>query len=315
MESVGLVLGLDFGGSKMALALCQRQGERLAETVLETEPKAGARANLERAVTAGRTLLEAAGQPLSAVGACTFGIPLEEGVALSPAVPGWDELPVRRLLQESFGVPVAVVNDVKAAARAEVSQGSLQGANPALYLNLGTGLAAALVHNGEVIGGAHGAAGEIGYNLRLAGDVWREAGKGSNWSVLEDVVSGMGLAKAVERLTGDGSGGYDAAEVFAKALAEPAYEQVLEEFLTELSYHLVNLAVAFDPARIAVGGGMVRSWDLLVGPLTGALGRHVPYPPELVMAAFPHDAALRGAIDLGLELADSLEERTAQVPA
>jgi glucokinase len=309
------VLALDFGGSKMALALCRRDGGHLAEMVLETEPAAGARSNLERAVAAGRSLVESSSEPLCAVGACTFGIPLDNGVALSPAVPGWDELPVRRLLQEAFAVPVAVMNDVKAAARAEVRHGSLQGANPALYLNLGTGLAAALVHNGEVIDGAHGAAGEIGYNLRAAKDVWQETGSGTKWSVLEDVVSGMGLSKAVGKLTGDGSGSYEAAEVFEKALAEPAYEQVLDEFLTELSYHLVNLAVAFDPARIAVGGGMVGSWELLVGPLTGALGRHVPYPPELVMAAFPHDAALRGAIDIGLELADSLEERTTQVPA
>ena len=61
---------------------------------------------------------------------------------------------------------------MKAAAAAELRWGALAGCDPGIYLNLGTGLAAAIVAGGTVISGAHGASGEIGYNLRTAADVW-----------------------------------------------------------------------------------------------------------------------------------------------
>ena len=67
----------------------------------------------------------------------------------------------------------------------------LAGCDPALYLNLGTGLAAAIVANGAVVSGAHGAAGEIGYNLRSVQDV---AVADDDRVILEDAVSGRGLA-------------------------------------------------------------------------------------------------------------------------
>jgi len=88
------------------------------------------------------------------------------------------------------------------------------------------------------------------------------------------------------------------------AVAEdPALAGVLDEFLTELSFHLVNLAVAVDPQRIAVGGGMVRSWEMIGPRLRAALDAAVPYPPELVIAAFPYDAPLIGALAHGVAAA------------
>ena len=71
--------------------------------------------------------------------------------------------------------------------------------------------------------------------------------------------------------------------------------------IDELSPHLVNLVIAVDPARVAVGGGMARSWGRLRGPLERALNSGVPFPPELVLAAYPFDAPLVGALALGAE--------------
>ena len=68
-------------------------------------------------------------------------------------------------------------------------------------------------------------------------------------------------------------------------------------------FHVVNLAIAIDPARIAVGGGLVRSWPVIEAGLRRALRAAVPYPPELVIARFPHDAPLIGALTLGITAA------------
>lgn len=202
---------------------------------------------------------------------------------------------------------------MKAAAAAEARHGALRDADPAIYLNLGTGLAVAITSRGEVISGAHGASGEIGYCLRAYDDL---AGAGSELasapSVLEDVVSGMGLAAELARLA-DSAGVADplapperASEIFRLADEDEAYRAIADRFSAELCFHLVNLAITVDPMRIAVGGGLARAWPHLEGPIRRALEAHVPYPPELVLGAYPFDAALRGAIDAGVDLHSSM---------
>ncbi|MEP7055047.1 MAG: ROK family protein [Actinomycetota bacterium] len=298
-----VVLGLDFGGTKIAVAVCDLFGARIADTVIASGADISAETALARAVAAGHELLGTAApdRELVAVGATTFGIPYEDRVELAPAIPGWDRLAFGRELRAAFpGARLATATDVKAAAAAEYRWGALAGCDPAIYLNLGTGLAAAVVCGGTVINGAHGAAGEIAYNLRSDADVGRPS---ADRRTLEDAVSGRGLAavtseKFGRRLTG--------AEVFELAETQPAADRIVTVFLDELAQHLVNLAIAIDPVRIAVGGGMVRSWARIGPALRHALDAAVPYPPELVVADFPFDAPLIGALALGVEAASAV---------
>jgi glucokinase len=295
-----VVLGLDFGGTKIAVSLCDTTGRRLGSATVDSRADDGAKAGMDRGIDAARALLAAAapGRTLGAVGACTFGIPGDDGVALAPNIPGWHGLPFGRELREAFpGVPVRMATDVKAAAQAELRWGSLRGCDPALYLNLGTGLAIALIVGGTVVAGGRGAAGEIGYNLRDVRDVGAPL---SGRVPLEEAVSGKALAGMARSFYGRP---VSAAEVFDLAADDPGAADLVDAFVRELALHLVNLSVALDPVRIAVGGGMVRSWDRIAPGLRAALDAGVPFPPELVLAQFPFDAPLIGALALGVEAA------------
>lgn len=346
MDAPPVVLGLDFGGTKTALAVAQTDGTRLGSATRDTLAGLGAAASLAGAIQAARELLDtvAPGRPLAAVGVATIGIPGEDGVALAPNIPGWDTLALGRELREAFpGARIRLATDVKAAARVEAESGALVGCDPAIYLNLGTGLAVAIVANGAVIDGRNGASGEIGYNLRRLDDVGLTA---AHRIPLEDVVSGKALMIEAAALlsagdglvsVGDGALGADtsyrdvpvggahgdgahesgahedigalAAEFFARAEAagadgaDPKPARLVDRFVAELSFHLVNLAIAVDPVRIAVGGGLVRSWAPIRDGLRRALDAAVPYPPELVRAAYPYDAPLLGALTLALAAA------------
>jgi glucokinase len=303
-----VVLGLDFGGTKIAVAVCDLSGTRLGETTIETLAEQGARASLERGILAAKTLLDdvAPGRELAAVGAATFGIPGNDGIALAPAIPGWSELALGRELGGAFiGAEIRLATDVKAAAQAEAEWGALVGCDPGIYLNLGTGLAVAVVSAGSVLSGAHGAAGEIGYNLRSIGDVGQVL---AQRTPLEDVVSGSGFLRSASRLMPEAS---TAAEIYAKAAEDPRIGRLIREFVDELAFHLVNLVIAINPIRVAVGGGMVRSWQHLEASLRRALDAAVPYPPELVLASFPFDAPLVGALALGTVAARARQARGA----
>jgi glucokinase len=285
-----LVLGIDFGGTKVAIGVADRAGTVLRRRRLSTDPEAGARQVVSRALAAARELLDGA-EPVS-VGVASPGITLPAEILLAPNVPGWEHLRLRDLVAAEFGPAVAVGNDVKAAGLAELRWGALVGADPAVFLSLGTGIAAAIAVGGQVLAGANGAAGEIGYNLRGTGATGSFA---SGSAPLEEAVGGRGLgALASERLGRP----VTAAELFALSHEDAVAKELVSEALDELSVHVANLAIALDPRLIAVGGGLARSAEVVLPALRKQLAHAVPFPPTVVAAHFGQDAALRGAIAL-----------------
>jgi glucokinase len=291
------VLAIDFGGTKIAIATADMTGVILRQERLDTRATQGAQQILERTAVAARTLIERTGAEREgscvAAGVSTPGIVQEHGVLLSPNIPGWEQVSLREVLRASLRVPLVIVgNDVKAAALAEARWGALKGAAPGVFLSLGTGIAAAVVIGGRVLSGAHGASGEIGYNLRSVLD---HAGAAQGRAPLEEAIGGRFIGEQGSLLLGEE---LDAADMFAHS--DPRARFLVDEALAELATHVANLAILIDPQRIAVGGGLMRSSDVIIAALAFRLGYAVPFPPEVVPARFLNDASLHGAIALAL---------------
>jgi glucokinase len=119
---------------------------------------------------------------------------------------------------------------------------------------------------------------------------------------LEDMISGQALARRAASHSAHGQP-IAAGEVFEASRDDANLDRLVTDFVTELAFHVVNLAICVNPVRIAVGGGMVRSWDRLRPGLSHALSAGVPFPPELVAARFPSDAPLIGAVALAMDAA------------
>jgi len=294
-----LILGIDFGGTKVALGIADRSGNLLVRHRLDTDAASGAVQAVDRTLVAAVDLLDAYlpswHDRLAAIGVVSPGIVLPDQILLAPNVPGWEQLRLREAVGDRFGAPTLVGTDAKAAALAEWRWGALAGADPGVFLTVGTGLAAAILIGGRVVAGANGASGEIGYNLRGVGD---RGGYAAGSASLEEAVAGRGLGERASVLLGRPS---TAAELFMLAGHDPVARRLLGEALDELAVHVANLAIAIDPARIAVGGGLMASADVLLPALRRRLAQAVPFPPELVTARFDQDGALRGAIALALD--------------
>src|SRR6266704_2377612 len=215
----------------------------------------------------------------------------DHGVLLSPNIPGWEHVSLRETMRANLHIPTVVAeNDVKAAAMAEVLWGALKGADPAVFISLGTGIAAAVVIGGRVVSGAHGASGEIGYNLRSVLDT---SGAAHGRAPLEEAIGGRFIGERASLLLGES---LSAAAVFAHPDIRARF--LVDETLAELATHVANLAILIDPACIAVGGGLMRSGDVILRALSFRLEYAVPFPPEIVPARFLNDASLQGAIAL-----------------
>ena len=290
------VLGIDFGGTKIAVGTANPEGELIASDRIETHAEDGADQAVKRALALGSQLVaetRAAGAgECAAAGAVSPGVVQRSRVLLAPNVPGWDRLDLPALLDDALGLPVAFANDVNAAAVAEARWGALAGIETGLFVSLGTGIKAGIVIGGQVFTGAHGAAGEIGYSLRDAADA---LGFAAGHAPLEEFVGGRALGKRAGALLGRR---LSAAEVFTQPDLSGDF---VDEWLAELTMHVANLAIAVDPERIAVGGGLMAHAETILPALRVRMAGVVPFPPEVVSARFVNDGALRGAVALALD--------------
>jgi glucokinase len=306
------VVAVDFGGTKLDVATAALDGRVLETRRLETDAAGGAEQAVARALDCARALsaatAQATGGALVAAAASSPGIVLEDRILLAPNVPGWTDLPLAARLREGLEVDdVVCATDVKAATLAEARWGALRGADPGVFLNLGTGLAAGIAVGGRVLAGANGAAGEIGYALRGVGD---DHGAFDGHAPLEEHAGGRALGERASALLGTP---LTAADVLARAEdGDHDARALVAETLAELAVHVANLAVVLDPARIAVGGGLMHRADLVLAALRRRVRQAAPFPPEVVAARFVHDAALRGAVALAIDAHGG--DRAAPIP-
>lgn len=287
------VLALDIGGTKLSAGIGAGDGEVTRQASEPTRAADGAREVLGRAVALARRCYEAelaAGGEVVAVGVSTMGYTRETHVELSPNVPGWQQLAIREALTTAFPEqPILIGNDVKLAARAEMTWGALRGVAEGVYLNLGTGIAAGIVSGGRLTEGAHGAAGEIGYTLFRGEPEVRMAADGA--VPLEEWYGGAGVARRLQGTTLPPA----VADLVAHR-EDPAARAFLEELWTGIGVAAANLCIATDPSVLVVGGGYVRGDEEILDRMREIVVRAVPYPPQVLAARFGADASLRGAV-------------------
>jgi glucokinase len=287
------VLALDLGATKLAVGVGHADGEMTRVTGAPTNAAAGAEAALARALELAATVYDeelAAGGSIEAIGVASMGYTRETHVELAPNVPGWNTLHIPAALAEAFpGVPATIGNDVHLAAQAEMLWGSLQNVSDGIYLNLGSGISAGIICNGQLLSGANGVAGEVGYSLLRGGPEERMAVDGA--TPFEDYFGGAGAARRLAQT--------DLPASVAELLeldGNPDAEAFIDELWTGIAVLAANLSIALNPSVLALGGGYMRGDSGVLERVSELVRRAVPYPPEVVRAQFGADASLRGAV-------------------
>ncbi|MGO9582027.1 MAG: ROK family protein [Acidimicrobiales bacterium] len=293
------VVALDIGGTKIASAIGDGDGELRRWRTLPTEAERGAEWVLESAIFLANEVLceeQASGGDVRAIGVSTMGLTRVDRVDLAPNVPGWEHLAIPAAIERAFpALPAAFGNDVKLAALAELMWGALAGVACGVYLNLGTGIAATLVAGGQVVEGAHGAAGEIGYWLTDGSATPRMAADGA--VPTEEALGGRGVAHQAAALFGRP---VEVAELVARAEDDQRAEVLLQRVWDQIGALAANLAIVCDPDVLVLGGGYVRSGRFPIDAIARLVARATPYPPRVVRARFAADASLHGAVAVAL---------------
>lgn len=264
------LIGIDIGGTKCSVVTGDETGRVTGKTKFETRGCAETLSLIFDAVSAAGTA--------DAVG-ISCGGPLDEkaGVILSPPnLPGWDNVPIRDMIEERFGIKCAIKNDADACAVAEWKYGAGKGTDNMVFLTFGTGMGAGLIINGAPYSGTNGNAGEAGH-IRLAakGPVgYNKAGS------FEGFCSGGGIKQlgvsAAKKLFAKGAPGPAFCEnedglpsVTAKSIAEAAYKgdktaiNIYRKSARCLGSGISVIIDLLNPEAVVIGGIYPRCTDLM----------------------------------------------------
>jgi glucokinase len=272
-----LLLGMDIGGTKSAAIVGDAEGNALAR---EEFPTAGPDRTIAQLIALGGRLC--AGERPAAVGiACGGPLSSREGLILSPPnLPGWDHVPVVKMVAETFRVPAALDNDANAAAVAEWRWGLHREVDDLVYLTCGTGMGAGIVVGGRLHRGKQDLAGEIGHvRLMPLGPVgYHKAGS------VEGLTSGRAMGAIarlrlqephepshldqtpLEQVTGKDVGN-------AAINGDPLAVAVVEELADYLGRACAILIDLLNPQRISLGTSAQRLGPLLIDGVRAAAKR------------------------------------------
>jgi glucokinase len=256
-------------------------------------------------------------QPVEAVG---LGIPCLIDQAAGRAVMAVnlpiEDVPIRDLMSERLGLPVAIDNDANVAALAEQRFGAARGLRHVVLLTLGTGVGGGLVLDGELYRGSTGAGAELGH-IVIDADGPPCNGNCESNGCLEAFVSGTAFAReahAVAEAEPDSQLGRLAAEgreLTGALVTELAFDgddhagAIIERAGRYLGIGITSLVNIFNPEAVVIGGGAAAAGDLLLDPARAELAHRGLRPSrdqaQVVPAHFGAEAGMIGAAVLAME--------------
>lgn len=175
------------------------------------------------------------------------------------------QLPVADVLSEKFGMPCFIANDVHSATKAEMLFGMGRQSKNLIYINVGTGIAAGIVVNGQLISGGHCNAGEVGHTA--SGIELHVPCVCARQDCVEPVASGLGFDKCARllvsnypdtklRIPQDGTR-VQVEEVFALYGRDPLCTLLTDNAAQAIANLVMNMVRTTDPDTVILGGGVM----------------------------------------------------------
>ena len=296
------VVGVDLGGTKIAVALADLSGAILAKAEEPTE-RSGGDAVVRQIARLAREAAAQAGISWSKIDAVSVGTPGVENadgtIRLADNVRGLDQVRVAASLRRLLRTSVGIENDVNLAALGEYEEGVARGSRNFVLLAIGTGVGMGMMVDGRLLRGAHGTAGEVAYlpigrSVDDAADLRRGAFETAAAGGAVGRLLGERLAQRSPRTTL--VGGSTARDVYgAAALGDPVAADVVRAHARVVAKAVLAVASVVDPELVVLGGG-VGANPLLIGPLRHELGLIAPWPIRTETSALGASAGVIGAI-------------------
>lgn len=252
------VIALDLGGTKLAAALFNNNGDILFKTSHSLSKSKGKKVGQLISATIDEVLYKALAisESVSSIGICIPGIyHAKTGTVWAPNIPGWEDYPLLDELKQTVNdnkIRVKIDSDRACYILGEVWKGNAKGCSDAIFLSVGTGIGAGILVNNEVVRGSHDIAGAIGWMGldRPFKEKYIQCGD------FEYNASGEGIGKVAKGLMGNDRD-LSAKEVFnAYENGDELAKKVIFNAIECWGMAVANLVSLFNPEKIIFGGGV-----------------------------------------------------------
>jgi predicted NBD/HSP70 family sugar kinase len=303
-RGAGLVAGVDFGHTHLAVAIADMTGTILAERTVPADSDQDRTSSLAMARTMIDELVVSVGEQPSSLRTVGMGLPapMSRGRVLGTAImPGWADVQVSAVAERAFERRVVVENDANLGALAECHQGAGRGHSELVFVKVSSGLGAGIIVEGRIFAGAGGIAGELGHlTYDEQGPLCRCGSRGC----LEAYTSST---MARDMMAGHLPGADHNAIIAAALEGNVAARRVFEDAGWHLGWGFAMVANLLNPGIIVVGGDMARAGDLILESARSGMRRHVfagAEPTPVVTSQLGDRASLIGAVMLAVETTD-----------
>ena len=310
-------IGIDLGGTNIAVGVVSEAGSILAETSAKTLAERPYQEVIRDMAACVMKAVTKAGMTEADIASIGIGIPGvaqgDSGVVFNCTNLGWINVPLRAEMQKYINKPVFLDNDANVAALAESYFGVSAGYKSSVMITLGTGVGGGIVINGRPWAGAHGRGGEIGHMTLVPDGAPCTCG---NNGCVERYCSATAIIRMAKQECYSfpntailKKAGGDINRVNAKLVIDAAKEgdasalRVFNSFVKYLAMTINDITAFFDPDIIVLGGGVSYAGDFLLNSVAELLPRYQMFKalpiPKLALAKLGNEAGIVGAAMLG----------------
>ena len=305
--------GIDIGGTTVKVAFFDENGEMKCKWEIPTRSEGGGEQILPDIAATVETFLQQNRLSKDSILGIGVGVPgpvSREGVVNKCVNLGWGVFNIEQELSQLTELPVKAGNDANVAALGEYWMGGGQGYESLVMATLGTGVGGGIILDGKILYGARGAAGEIGHMV-LDRNETEPCGCGK-LGCAEQYCSATGVVRMAKRYmaTDDRPSMLRGREITCKEIFDAAAAgdavaaAALETVYARMAEFCANLANAFDPAVIVLGGGVSKAGEVLVEGIKRHFPKYVFHAMAdmpFVLATLGNDAGAYGAFKLILD--------------
>ncbi len=314
-----LAIGIDIGGTGTKFGIVDRVGNVLFSSEISTRKHSDVNSFIDELYTELSKLIDNVGG-IGRIKGIGVGAPngnyYTGTIEYAPNLPWKGIIPLARMMEDKFKIPVVLTNDANAAAIGEMMYGAAQGMKDFIMITLGTGVGSGIVANGKLVYGHDGFAGELGHTTIIPNGRLHE-GTGKRGS-LESYASATGvrlttleiLEKSTEpsSLRSVPSDQIDSKKVYEAAISGDALaKEIFESTGTILGAALANFVMFSSPEAIILFGGLTKAGDLILKPTRESMEANLIQIFQnkvkiLVSHLKESDAAILGASALAWDL-------------
>ena len=284
------ILAIDIGGTMIKYGLVSSDGKILSTDKIKTESSKGLNNILNKIDNIFKRYKENNPVGIAVSGTGQINGMIGKVIGGNPIIPNWIGANLVKILEEKYNLPAVLENDVNCVAFGEKWIGAGKDLSNFICLTIGTGIGGGIILNNQLFRGENFVAGEFGHILIKKGE-------------FEQFASTTALIRLVKERTGKTLNGKEIFDLEKKEIVE--YQEVISEWIENLTDGLSSIVYCFNPANMILGGGVIGQGEPLINRIKNSLFKKIgPQFKEklnITQAKLGNNAGMIGASYLLLE--------------